>query len=418
MSTQYFAMKALLRIIKDKEFQARYKRSVSDFIRNRKFGFVTVVGMLLRTIKNSLQIDCNFLGDLMDEEPGSKQAFSQARMKIAPEAFQEIYEEGLKAHYIHAPNEGLWRGYRLIACDGSTVRLPKSEELEKVFGIYPGKDEKVNYPVIARISEFTDIATKLVLSGWLGPYKTSEEEIASKQLGEVVEKMRNLKQKRLIFVYDRGYPSERFIDQHIELGVGFLFRLPKDFNKATTEICSWASPEGFIAREGWPLLRLVKIPLTSGEVEILLTTLVDKEYTIEELSEVYQGRWTSMEEGYKKQKITMQLENFSGKTVVAVRQEYWATLAVANLLEMGCIAKEGYWIPGQLPEKHVNRSVLFGSMRDATIETIFGLMCPDKYDKKFKKMAERFMLKVRPNRTYSREGLSKPKWYHIYRRTC
>ena len=45
-------------------------------------------------------------------------------------------------------------------------------------------------------------------------------------------------------------------------------------------------------------------------------------------------------------KITMQLENFSGKTVVAIKQEYWATLTVGNLLEMGCVEIEGHWIPG------------------------------------------------------------------------
>ena len=84
MDTQCSAMKAILRMIHNQEFQARYKRAVNDFIRNRKFGFVTVVGLLLRTIKNSLQIDCNFLGDLVREEPGTKQAFSQARIKIVP----------------------------------------------------------------------------------------------------------------------------------------------------------------------------------------------------------------------------------------------------------------------------------------------------------------------------------------------
>ena len=417
-TTQYEGVRELLRLINDLDFQSKYKRAVKDFIRNRKFGFVTVVGMLLRTIKNSLQIDCNFLGDFMKIEAGTKQAFSQARAKIDAEAFQEMHESTIRSHYTTAPSEGLWRGYRLIACDGSTGRLPKSDELETEYGLYPGKEEGIQYPVMARISEFTDMATKLVLSGCISSYMTSEEKLAEKQLGEVTEKMRRLGQKNLLYVYDRGYPSEHFIDQHILLGVDFLFRLPKDFNKATTEISSWADSEGFIAREGWPLLRLIKIPLTSGETELLLTTLIDRSYKAEDLSEVYQGRWTSMEEGYKKQKITMQLENFSGKTVIAVKQEYWATLVVANLLEMGCIGIEGCWVPGDLPEKHVNRSVLFGSMRDATIGVVFGLISPEEYDKKFKKMAERFMLKVRPNRNYSREGVGKPKRHHAYRRSC
>ena len=109
MDTQSFAMDDILRIINDQEFQLRHKRAKTDFVRNRKFRFVTIVGMLLRTIKNSLQIDCNFLGDLMKEVPGTNQAFSQARMKISASAFEELHEVALRAHYTKAPNEGLWR---------------------------------------------------------------------------------------------------------------------------------------------------------------------------------------------------------------------------------------------------------------------------------------------------------------------
>jgi hypothetical protein len=139
---------------------------------------------------------------------------------------------------------------------------------------------------------------------------------------------------------------------------------------------------------------------------------------LEDLSDVYQARWASMEEGYKRRKITMQQENFSGKTVIAIEQEYWATLVVENLIEMGCIPIEGYWIPGNSPKKHVNRSVVYGSIRTATFQVISGLITPAEYDRKFKEIATRGMLKVRPNRNYSREGVGKPKRHHVYRRAC
>ncbi len=418
MTIQCIAVESLFTLLNRESFQSNHKKFPTDFLRNRIFSFATVVGMLLRAVKKSLQIDCNFLGARMKEEPGSKQAFSQARAKILPSGFQEMHEDGLRVHYTEAPKGGLWRGFRVIGCDGSTLRLPNSKELEAKFGLYPGKEEGVKYPVMARISEFIDMSTKLCLSGCISPYKISEDEMAAKQLTEVVEKMRRLGQLKMLYVYDRGYPSEKFIEQHIQLKVDFVFRLPKDFNNAITEISKWKDTEGFIVREGWPPIRVVKVPLPTGEIELLLTTLTDKAYTIKDLSEVYQGRWTSMEEGYKKQKVTMQMENFSGKTVIAIEQEYWSTLVVSNLLEMGCIPIEGYWIPGALPKRHVNRSVLFGSMRDATFEVIFGLISLKEYDERFKKTAMRGMLKVRPNRNYSREGVDKPKRYHVYRRSC
>lgn len=419
MTVQARAILHLIALLKDDSFQDRHKLKASAFIRNRKLTFLIVSGMILRLIKQSLQISCNWLGDFIGSEPVSKQAFSQARQKISPECFRELHAEGLKSNYTAAPTVGLWMGFRVVAVDGSTLRLPESEDLAKEFGRWPTKEGVHESPPMARISEFTDIATKLTLSGKIAPCRISEEELAKEQLTEVVQKMRSLGQKKLLFVYDRGYPSEEFINQHIELGVDFIFRVPRNFNKAVREIYQSKEPENTILTEDWPLLRVSQFSLPGGEDELLLTTLTDeKQYPQEVLSAVYQGRWTAMEEGYKRQKITMQLENFSGKTAVAIKQEYWATLTVGNLIEMGCIEIEGCWIPGALPARHVNRSVIFGSMRDATIEVLFEMIPTEEYNKRFREVANRAMLKVRPGRSYSRAGVGKPKSHHVYRRAC
>lgn len=419
MTIQESAIISLLDNLEEDLFQNQHKSSPPDFTRNRKLTFSSVVGMILRMVKQSLQIACNWLGDLTGRDPASKQAFSKARQKISPECFKAFHEDGLRVNYTEAPKGGLWNGFRLVGCDGSTIRLPESEELANEYGRWPTREGVAKSPPIARISEFTDMATKLVLSGRIASCMVSEEALAEEQLTEVVHKMRTLGQEELLFVYDRGYPSEKFINQHIELGVDFIFRLPKNFNREVKKAYEQKIPESFLLKEDWPLLRVVQFELLSGEDELLFTSLKDeKRFSQEMLSEVYHGRWSSMEEGYKRQKITMQLENFSGKTVTAINQEYWATLTVGNLIEMGCIEIEGHWIPGKLPERHVNRSVIFGSMRDVTIEVIFGIISPGAYQKKFKKSALRSMLKVRPNRSFSREGVGKPKKHHVYRRSC
>lgn len=419
MIVQNQAMIDLIDLLKTPSFQNQHKLKPSAFVRNRKLTFLTIVGMILRMIKQSLQITCNWLGDFMDTEPASKQAFSQARQKISPECFQAMHANGLKTNYTLAPKNGLWMDFRLIAADGSTLRLPESEDLASEFGRWPTREGTNKSPPMARISEFTDMTTKLVLSGRIAPCCTSEEELAQEQLIEVVQKLRSLGQKKLLFVYDRGYPSEKFINLHLELKVDFMFRVPKNFNKAVSAIYDSKEPESILITEDWPLLRVLQFSLPGGEEELLLTTLVDeKVYPQEVLSEVYHGRWTSMEEGYKRQKITMQLENFSGKTPTAIKQEYWATLTVGNLIEMGCIEIEGCWIPGSLPAEHVNRSVIFGSMRDATIEAIFEIISMEEYSRRFRAKASRSMLKVRPGRSYSRAGVGKPKSHHVYRRAC
>jgi hypothetical protein len=399
-------------------FQAKHRKGRS-FSRTRVLTFPVVVGMILRMVKTSIQITCNWLGNSMEIEPVSKQAFSQARHRLSYTAFEEMHADGIRVNYSMAPKAGLWKEYRVIGCDGSTLRLPESKELAKEFGRWNTREGITESAPIARISEYTDMTTKLVLSGRISPCKVSEEELAREQLNEVVSTMRKYGQKKMLFVYDRGYPSDEFIQQHLDLGVDFLFRLPRNFNRSVKKIYESQEAESFIFSEGSPMLRVSQFDLPSGERELLLTSLTDYHgFSQEDLSCVYHGRWSSMEEGYKRQKVTMQMENFSGKTVEAVRQEYWATLTMGNLIEMGCIEIEGHWIPGNLPKKQVNRSVVFGSTRDVTMQVILRERSAEGCTEYFQKIAKRSMITVRPNRKFSRAKVGKPKKHHIYRRSC
>jgi hypothetical protein len=418
MTKQKNAITTIVSLSNDESFQERHKEA-NAFTRNRKLPFQTVIGMILRMVKTSTQIACNWLGNLMNMEPASKQAFSQARHKLRHTAFEEMHRETLRVNYSLTPEDGLWKGYRVIGADGSTARLPESEELAEEFGRWTTKEGVSASAPIARISEYIDMTTKLTLSGRIASCITSEEELAKEQLVEVVSLMRKYGQQKLLFVYDRGDSSERFIQQHIDLGVDFLFRVPKNFTREIKKIYESQESESFLFSENWPMLRIVQFDLSSGEREILFTSLTDyNRFSETDLSNVYHGRWSSMEEGYKRQKITMQLENFSGKTVEAIKQEYWATLTVTNLIEMGCIEIEGYWIPGNLPKRQVNRSVVFGSTRDLTIAVMLGNIPSDGYSAQFQKIARRSMMKVRPNRSFSRAKVGKPKCYHVYRRSC
>jgi hypothetical protein len=418
MTIQGSAMVSIFSSSYEPSFQEEHRKGLA-FTRTRKLTFPILVGMILRMVKTSIQITCNWLGDSMEAEPASKQAFSQARHRLSYTAFKAFHADGIRVNYSMAPKEGLWKGYRLIGCDGSTLRLPESEELAKEFGRWKTRENVAESHPMARISEYTDMTTKLILSGRIAPCKISEDELAREQLDEVVLTMRKYGQEKMLFVYDRGYPSEEFIQQHLNLGVDFLFRVPKNFNRAVKKVYVSEESESFVFSEGSPMLRILQFDLSSGEKELLLTSLTDyHKFSQEDLSGVYHGRWSSMEEGYKRQKVTMQMENFSGKTVEAIRQEYWATLTMGNLIEMGCIEIEGHWIPGNLPKRQVNRSVVFGSTRDQTMGMMLGIVPPAECIKQFQKIARRCMIKVRPGRTFSRTKVGKPKCHHVYRRSC
>ena len=77
--------------------------------------------------------------------------------------------------------------------------------------------------------------------------------------------------------------------------------------------------------------RLVKVALEDGETEILCTSLLDtRKHATSELKELYHHRW-SEEGAFKLLKSRIELEDFSGKTAKAVRQDFHAKVLMMTL---------------------------------------------------------------------------------------
>ena len=77
--------------------------------------------------------------------------------------------------------------------------------------------------------------------------------------------------------------------------------------------------------------RLIKIKLENGDNEILCTSLTDMgKYKYLEFDSLYHYRWNE-EEAYKLLKNRIELENFSGKTAIAVQQDFFAKILLMTL---------------------------------------------------------------------------------------
>ena len=71
---------------------------------------------------------------------------------------------------------------------------------------------------------------------------------------------------------------------------------------------------------------MVKVILDTGEKELLATSLIDSMmYPVTIFQELYTLRW-GVEEEYKTMKSVLEVEQFSGKSPHAVRQEFHAAL--------------------------------------------------------------------------------------------
>jgi len=77
-------------------------------------------------------------------------------------------------------------------------------------------------------------------------------------------------------------------------------------------------------------IRLVKIVLSTGEIEVLATSLLDDvKFPYAQFQALYHLRW-GVEEDYKTQKLSLEIENFSGLTVHSVMQDRHAKVFVKN----------------------------------------------------------------------------------------
>jgi hypothetical protein len=78
-------------------------------------------------------------------------------------------------------------------------------------------------------------------------------------------------------------------------------------------------------------LRLIRVELANGESEVLLTSLLDREaFPAEVFAELYHRRW-GIETDFRRLKQTLTLDNFSGRSVTAVKQDFHAAQLLKNL---------------------------------------------------------------------------------------
>ncbi len=78
-------------------------------------------------------------------------------------------------------------------------------------------------------------------------------------------------------------------------------------------------------------LRLIRVSLKGGETEVLATSLLDEEaYPMGWFKRLYHLRW-GVEEGYKREKCRIEIENFSGLSAQVVQQDFYAKIFVLNL---------------------------------------------------------------------------------------
>jgi len=231
----------------------------------------------------------------------------------------------------------LWHGQRVLGVEGSYLNLPDTAETRREVSVqtthHVGGEQGQ-----AVGSVLYDLRNALGLRAALGPQQAEkkvlfEPHLAATQAGEVLG-------------CDRAYADDRVLARIVARRCHCVMRCPR---QSFTEVkACWPAPDpervvtrartakarAYVAQQQLPTtlrVRLVKVLLASGDVEVLGTDLLDAQtYPAAEFKAVYGWRWQH-ETYHDRIKNIFEVERFRGTRGQAITQDFSGVIFLARL---------------------------------------------------------------------------------------
>ena len=304
-------------IIHSPETLIKSRLSEKYFTRNRKMSFVNLLCFFFDMRKTSLQTRLNLFFKREKHSMMSEQALSKARNHFDHSPFETMVRRLVSEEYSGKNSTLTWHGYHVLADDGSYLQLPKATELSEIFGTRG----QGNHCVSAGVSVLYDVITGWPIDPAITHSNMNERAELMKHLDYLSGELPHIAEKSVLLI-DRGYSSEEVFKAIESKRMKFLARCKSNYCKKTQ-----MAPLGdsIVKLNHGLIVRVFKFALPSGEIETLLTNLFD--IPSEELPKLYSKRW-GIETAYHRLKNIICLENFSGKTENAIRQDFWASMVL------------------------------------------------------------------------------------------
>jgi hypothetical protein len=157
------------------------------------------------------------------------------------------------------------------------------------------------------------------------------------------------------------------------------------------------------------LVRIVVVILDTGEKEVLLTSLLDsKKYKYKEFKKFYFIRW-GIETNFGFEKIRSEIENFSGKSQIAVEQDFHATILHINMttvlaLESKKELDKSQEIKQRKYKYEINYSISLAYMKNRFMCALLDLdITPKEFCSEIKALMRKNLEPIRPGRQFERK---------------
>lgn len=334
------------------------KNPETDFTRKKKLPFETVIQLLISMGGNSLYKEL-LESQGYDVHTATTSAFVQQRNKILPSAVEFLFHQFTQSY----TDIQTYRGYRLLAVDGSDLHIAKDpSDSDTYFQSHP--DTK-GFNLL-HLNAIYDLCNRLYVDALVQPRRLGNE---GKALAAMVD--RSPLTGKILIVGDRGYESYNNFAHLERKGWNYVIRV-KDLDsngilsglsvpdhgafdihvsliltkKQTKEVKAHPEKYRFVPSTStfdfldlqenlfYPIsFRVVRFVLPNGTYETLITNLAVTDFPPEELKSIYTLRW-GIETSFRALKYTVGLTNFHAKKQESIIQEIFARMILYNFTEM------------------------------------------------------------------------------------
>lgn len=317
------AVQTLKNIVGTNEFLSFARTIDTAFTRLRKMSFCDTIYFILSSKRRCVQHELDEFFKKKGIGSMSRQAFAKCREKIKPEAIRAINEGLIYDFEKYDPNIKTLHNHRVFAVDGSLIDLPENDNLRQAFGYSKGSNNSSHCKARAMIGY--DLLNQICVYGEMINLSIGE----TTQMHDISDYFANIKvYDNCIFVLDRAYPSFKLFKKLEANNQFYLMRSASSFYK---EIVNTTENDQIVTikRDGNEVnVRVIRFELSSGITEILVTNL-PKKFTYNELVDLYAKRW-GVETNYHYLKNVELLECFTGESVTAVLQDFYASILMLN----------------------------------------------------------------------------------------
>jgi hypothetical protein len=331
-----------------------------DFTRNRKMDFDNTIKFLISMQKSSTKQE---LLDFYhyDSDAPSQASFSQQRGKIRPDAFEFLFKE-FTSNFSY---DKKFKGYRLLACDGSRLNIARNPKDAKTYCLTDPYGKGFNQ---LHLNALYDLCNRVYVDTIIQPAREMNE---GKAMCDMIDRFCQNSDDKAIFMADRGYETLNIFAHAIENQSRFLIRA-KDVGGKTNLLSTLNLPdseefdvdiERFLTRRNtnkvkeqpevykyisnrpfdyletgsstpyYMAFRVIRFKISDGTYECIITNLPRSEFSVEDIKELYNLRW-GIETSFRELKYAVGLVNFHSKKVDFITQEIFAKLILFNFCEI------------------------------------------------------------------------------------